>query len=578
MTDPSAVTTREFLAAIWGEVPGVAELTFGRPSPEDRRRDEARWSIPFHNPADLDKVGPAIEAQKDANIFFGPGLRREVFYQAWKAATEAKDQAVPRGAAEDVEKTSVLWVDVPFSRIPRPEAVTLFKRFPLPVSVAVDTGTSYEAYWILKSPVGRNELLAALPFCEAISPKLFAGSFDLASVLRVPGTLNHSVDPPAAVKVHVWRPEIRHRTLDFTTASAAMSAGDAGHLETLPRSSSIDPADLPLPPVVREILKGGKEAYRAFRERTDTPDKFDERKVTRSAADAFVVLKMLLAGCTADQIVGVYKNPDLAIGEKYRERGDSYLLHQIASCQDFIKVKPRTSAESAAVKVGAAVDRDYEDAKFRIVRVVRFAQQPPTYKITTLVGTEERTTVCNVEDLYRYAAFQKCYFGTHDRFLPPQNESTWQKMYEEADKETVEVEEGEGTLDGQVRQILDEAVGTALGENAGIAGLKHMAIRKDSGDVLIQLPVLMKLLRSNSVEARRHQVCHMLKEWGWEHRTHRFGKVVTSAWSRIVLNGHPKQKKDEEEGLFDGNLQQPPVAEGEGADWRVTSREPGSEG
>ncbi len=88
-------------------------------------------------------------------------------------------------------------------------AVTALERFceatELPLPIIVDSGRGIHAYWALTEPVSREtweQTAASLRWlCEAHELRVDRSVFEVARILRVPGTKNYKDDPPELVKV-----------------------------------------------------------------------------------------------------------------------------------------------------------------------------------------------------------------------------------------------------------------------------------------------------------------------------------------------------------------------------------------
>jgi hypothetical protein len=125
---------------------------------------------------------------------------------------------------------SVLWVDCD-----TPDAgAALQSSDPSPsMLVASGTGANRHAYWLLSEPVSIEVIEAAnRALAECLDADL--ASTDPARILRPP-SLNHKHDPPAAVQLLGYEPDLRYRLEDFDFA-------DLRSLESSPHHASRPPA------------------------------------------------------------------------------------------------------------------------------------------------------------------------------------------------------------------------------------------------------------------------------------------------------------------------------------------------
>ena len=84
-------------------------------------------------------------------------------------------------------------------------ALHIIERIGIRPSIIVHSGHGFHAYWLLKEPVRAEEGAARLARCWGATIAAHAQSldyivdsvWDLARVLRIPGTINHKADPVA---------------------------------------------------------------------------------------------------------------------------------------------------------------------------------------------------------------------------------------------------------------------------------------------------------------------------------------------------------------------------------------------
>ena len=100
------------------------------------------------------------------------------------------------GGRDAVDRAFVLWVDCDGE-----DAVAALRDFDPAPSIVIASGTddNCHAYWLLAQPLARDDVERAnrrLAYALGADP----ASADAARILRVPSTLSHKHDPPAAVE------------------------------------------------------------------------------------------------------------------------------------------------------------------------------------------------------------------------------------------------------------------------------------------------------------------------------------------------------------------------------------------
>src|SRR5690606_2783889 len=109
-----------------------------------------------------------------------------------------------RGLAKDALGTSVLWVDVD-TRTPERTAEVLqqLQGLDKPPTMVVDSGRGLHAYWLLDCFVTDHDAIVQRNYHLVTTLKASAadGCYDLARVLRVPGTYHTKTEPPKLAEV-----------------------------------------------------------------------------------------------------------------------------------------------------------------------------------------------------------------------------------------------------------------------------------------------------------------------------------------------------------------------------------------
>lgn len=115
---------------------------------------------------------------KDTNVFFGVCPRNQ-----------------KKGKEENVKEVSCVWIDLDcHNDKERIEKLRILKRFNLRPSIIINSGRGFHIYWLLDKVFvirDEEEFLKIKGYIKGLSKVLGGDStFDLARVLRVPGTIN----------------------------------------------------------------------------------------------------------------------------------------------------------------------------------------------------------------------------------------------------------------------------------------------------------------------------------------------------------------------------------------------------
>lgn len=214
-----------------------------------------------------------------------------------------------RGKKEDFPGSQVCWVDLdlpPNGTGDVFEIARQLEEWKLPPTLMIHSGGGIHAYWKLDHFYPAKEVEAANLGLERELGGDRCHSID--HVLRVPGTLNYKYDPPAEVRVILYKKRT-YKLEELPRAERETLEGDAGDLkaEALPEDFLATISD-----ELRErILHGSKE--------------------DRSANDYHVVKTLLSLGYTQGQCLSVLETEDWAVGDKTKQRGRQYALRTVAA-------------------------------------------------------------------------------------------------------------------------------------------------------------------------------------------------------------------------------------------------------
>lgn len=168
----------------------------------------------WHHVTDLRAAASAAVAMAGVgyDVYYGVGL-----------ASSKKDNG--RATADDIVSIPGVWVDIDYaangahkqSDLPPnlSSALSLLDEFPLPASIVIHTGYGVHAYWLFREPwtvndaTERQEMARFVADFQGVLRTLAArrgwrldSTYDLARVLRLPGTKNYKITgEPREVKV-----------------------------------------------------------------------------------------------------------------------------------------------------------------------------------------------------------------------------------------------------------------------------------------------------------------------------------------------------------------------------------------
>lgn len=294
---------------------------------------------------------------------------------------------------------------------------------------------------------------------------------------------------------------------------------------------------LPVSEYVKKVIVEGHPAYTEFRKNTETPAKFRQLKadgkLTRTEADCYVAVSLLQAGIADQSIWSIFRDHSNLISQKAYEREDKfdeYVSSIIRECQKAIKSQPKWQPTSIAHAASKQVDQIFEDEHFKVKRVLRYMQEPPTYDVCVVLDGIEYNLKCSLDQVWKFEFFSKAFFAKFNRHLPHQKDSTWERMYAAAEHETVQVEKEEGTFEGQMDIIISLLTETAVDAKSADISINHSAVRTKDGGVVFKTPIVLRMLKDRFSDAKKQDVIHYLKSAGWRPQSERLGKRVDWVW------------------------------------------------
>jgi hypothetical protein len=519
-------SVKEFLSAILGPPPTEELYAELKPIPVGGGKVEPVF---FRYPAELDALCTQVATLSGKqNVYFGTSLFR-----------------ARRGTNENVASCRALFVDIDYQKTPYPKAVELLKTFPLKASIVVSSGGGVHVYFLLKEPVTDRELLKKDGLIQRINTAIANAvggdkCSNVAWVLRVPGTLNLKYRPAPTVTILAWRPELQYNLSDFdflVLEAPPTSSAPALEVVVPSQTATVDLDKFTASELVKQVIREGLPAFVAHHKRTDTPEQFAARKLSRSEADYYVITQLVYCDATDAEIFAVFRNPEYKIGEKYRERGtggDSYLAHSIQRARAVKKNYPRVSVDTAIDRVASHMRKEEGDDRFRLLKIIKTTFDPPLYEISCILPDGKEYTVKNVaaEMVTSYSKFRDYFFTCCDLFPPEIGPKAWRNMLASVPVlEKKVIPPAVASIRGEIKAAFEDFLSKA--EPFKDTGqLEYFAVHEDDGVVSFKLRAFVGFLRDQGVEIQQQRptIKDVIQNHNFEYGPHRVGKGVHRVW------------------------------------------------
>lgn len=240
-----------------------------------------------------------------------------------------------RGAEKDSIGTSVLWADLDCYDN-KPAALEAIAQLPHKPTMLVDSGHGYHLYWLLNAFA--TDLHAIKARNKALQLQLVVANadsvYDLARIMRVPGTQNLKNGNPVPCTVLEYNPECVYALEDF----------DVAPIDDDKPIAVWDHTPLPVD-FLDQIRDADKNLYK--RMVNETLALKAEASLTKAGAfdysrnDAWIATRLLSLGFSPTCVCGALINPDLLCGQKYaRELRYNYVLSTLNSALRTVTASP----------------------------------------------------------------------------------------------------------------------------------------------------------------------------------------------------------------------------------------------
>lgn len=560
-----AVSTKEFLARVWGDEQGYAEITVIRKSGVS--------SYPWFYPQSFEQcLGSILRHANelrvgDSGIYFGVALRREKWPRPGKEIDPktGRPKQEFRGTEDNALCATTLWADLDFPGAHKGKTITpetakkLLSELPTQPSCIVHTGGGIQVYWFLKEAATGEDLWRLKSINQALSTYFGTdNTSDLARVFRIPGTMNPKIDPFRPCRVVFWSPDRTFNLddFDFLPVGEIQKSSAANPQQPAPGKEPRPEPTIEIPEegrvqIVEELTKiwvpgyrhefalciAGMLAYYGVSEacardiitRASDAAGGETKKRLNDVSDTYRNYRMgneVKGGPTFDKTLETFPELFRPIAKKVKDYVRRYLP------------KPAPSKEK----------KDAEP-NFDIVKITMFDSRPAKYAVTIKRHDDgsERTVPCEVDVFGNIRRFRLAYLQeTCNRWIAPIKQSRWEKMIEQAMAEVREAPE-EGTVKGSILSNLelfleDRKESPHVGELRTFPGYNET-------EIFFTLNAFKSHLKAHNVRVSDQDILDVLRADGWESNRRWIGAKNPRLWLRAFSpngNGHPKGSPQKE--------------------------------
>jgi hypothetical protein len=575
-------SVEQFLRAIWGEGPGIAELTsIGKAGVK---------SFPFTYPASLTSLISIVpNHNKESNVYMGVCLRREPWpRKTGRLDSHGKEVIEYRGTEDNALSSNLAcWVEIDFTgmghksgrTIGEDQAKKALKEFPLKPSIIVKSGGGIQIYWIGKELVTGEDLWRLKAVNKAVALHLGADtqSVDLARILRVPNTKNVKYTPPRDCEISYWHPEHCYTMDDFdflavgdpekplaanlTNFAAPGRPGGPGMAPAAagaaPGAPSLPLQDRPAPTVELtedQIAKIGSlfaeiwiEGER-HRMALCVAGLLVNRLVTFESARGIVARAAIQVGADTEKRLKDVKDTYEAWHRGKNVTGATALADVISSSfpvgfqkkalETLEKIKKALPKPPAPGKGGGDGDDDNgAEPDFEIVPpLLKFKSIPARWTVTLRMLADDSRLTATVEttSLTKFLLFSDAFYEQTNTLLIDIKNTRWKGMLRMTPILEIETPK-ESRPEGAVETALDEFLETAH-ENPE-EGMLRVFPGFDEESRFFKYHAFDNFLKNQGLRYERRLVLHHLKALGYIQKPRRFGPKVAKVWWLKLIDG-----------------------------------------
>lgn len=573
---PVSVSLESFLRAIWGEGPGIAELTSIGP--------KGLKSFPFAYPDSLQSLISIVpNHNKESNVYMGVVLRKEKWPRAnGKLDADGKPAMDFRGTEENaLSSMCVAFAEIDFTgmghkvnakTIPEEEAKKRLHEFPRKPSIVIKSGGGIQMYWLGKEPISGDELWRMKAINKAICKHLGADtqSVDLARILRIPGSMNVKYDPPRLCHITYWHPEHTYTLDDFDflpvedprkSLFSLVPGGLSGSPQTPPGTNPVLPntpgassRPNPAPTVdltedqiakIGEMLGGIWVSGMRHEMALCIAGMLVNRGVTIASARNVVARASNKAGGETDKRLADvdstyktwYQNEKVKgvteLEKVIREHTPvDYIEKALNTLEKVKKALPKVPSNNPPGGGGG----DHEEPDFKIVKLIMFNSKPARWQVTLeFLDGSQHTGSVETTAFTRYLLFRDAFLEDSKTMLMDLKNATWTAMIKGYGPPEVRDTPKEARPLGAVETALSEFLEEAK-ENAEGGTLRAFAGFDDDSQYF-RYAAFDNFMKGSNLRFDRHVVYDLLKQLKFENTTRRFGKKTVNVWIKKALEG-----------------------------------------
>lgn len=570
------VSAEEFLRAIWGEGPGVSELTVIGP--------KGVKSFPFNYPDSLTSLlAAATNHNKDSNAYMGVCLRKEPWpRKTGRMDSKGKEIIEFRGTEGNaLSSMCAAWCEIDFkgaghkgATIEEAEARKRLMEFPLKPSIIQLSGGGIQIFWLGKEPIEGNDLWRLKAVNKAVATCLGADkqSVDLARILRIPGTMNLKYSPPRQVQITWLRLENRYTLDDFDflpVESPETPSPQAG-----PTTASSESTTVPIGPSASSKPNPAPKVDLNEEQIAKIGDLFGEiwipglmHKMAMCVAGMLVNRGVKLE--STRQIVARASNKVGGETEKrLKDAADTYekwyrneKVTGATELEAFIREHTPAAFTDKAISIlekvkkvlpknpsgppsGNGGGEGNQEPDFKIVKIINFDSRPARWQVTLeFTDGQQHTATVETTSYMRYHLFQDSFVEQTQRILMDLKNTTWKAMLAAYGPAEQQKTPKEARPEGAIESALDEFLSEAK-QNAEIGVLNAFAGFNDTCQYF-RFKALDNFIKNANLKIEHRVIYEYLNNHKFENDTMRFGPKTVNVWRKKIV--------DSEEGGTNGN-------------------------
>lgn len=579
---PPSVSVEQFLRAIWGSGPGMAELTsIGKGGVK---------SFPFKYPDSLSSLISVVpNHNRDSNVYMGVCLRREPWpRKTGRLDSKGKEVVEYRGTEDNTLSSNLSgWFEIDFTgmghksgkTITEEQAKKALKDFPLKPSIILRSGGGIQGYFIGKEPITGQDLWRLKAINKALAIYLGAdtASVDLARILRVPGTKNVKYSPSRDCEITWWHPEYTYTLDDFdflpvgdaekplfaslpgsasqghtqspSSPPAALGSPSGQSQPAIPISPQGQPRQVPSVELTEDqIAKIGTLLAEIWIEGVRhkvamcVGGLLVNRLVTFESARAIVIRASIAVGADTEKRLKDVKDTYEAWHRGKNVIGATELAEVISgefpemskkkALETLEKIKKSLPKVPPPGKGGGDGDDDDNgaDPDFEIIPpLVKFKSIPARWTVTLAMMTDASRLTATVETtiLTKFQAFSDAFYEQTNKLLIDIKNYRWKGMLRETEIMEIETPK-ESRPEGAIESALDDFMETSHEDPE--EGILRVFPGRDEDAQFFKYHAFDVFLKNRGERYERRVILHHLKSLGYVQKVRRFGPKTAKVW------------------------------------------------